>query len=204
MKLAEIDWVVLRGALIFLVIAVIVSVTLIFGGVHFGDQASREIGNQRRQLTSVRSQYQTIDDEQRVIELYLPQYEVLEERGVVGKERRLSWVETLKAVAEQVKLGSLRYELYPQKEFVAEFPLQQGVYKVYSSDMRLDMGLLHEGDLPVVLRELQRKATGLFTVSSCTLLRGSELITMQPKANNINATCELKWYTIKQPEVEGV
>ena len=197
MKLAEIDWVVLRGALILLVVALIVSVTLIYGGVHFGEQMSREIGTERRQLTSVRSQYQTIDDEQRVIELYLPQYEVLAERGIVGKEHRLSWVETLKAVAEEVKVPSLRYELYPQEEYVAEFPLRQGVYKVYSSEMRLDMGLLHEGDLPVVLRELQRKATGLFTVSRCQLIRSSQLVTMQPKAKNINASCQLKWYTIE-------
>ena len=203
MKLAEIDWVVMRGAMILLVVALIVSVTLIYGGVHFGEKMSREIGNERRQLTSVRSQYQTIDDEQRVIELYLPQYEALAERGIVGREHRLSWVETLKAVAEEVKLPSLRYELFPQEEYVAEFPLQQGVYKVYSSDMRLNMGLLHEGDLPLVLRELQRKATGLFTVSRCEMRRSSQVVTMRPKAQNINASCDLKWYTIKQPEVDG-
>ena len=203
MKLAEIDWVVMRGAMILLVVALIVSVTLIYGGVHFGEKMSREIGNERRQLTSVRSQYQTIDDEQRVIELYLPQYEALAERGIVGREHRLSWVETLKAVAEEVKLPSLRYELFPQEEYVAEFPLQQGVYKVYSSDMRLNMGLLHEGDLPLVLRELQRKATGLFTVSRYEMRRSSQVVTMRPKAQNINASCDLKWYTIKQPEVDG-
>ena len=203
MKLAEVDWVVVRGALIFLVVALIVSSTLAYAGVHFGEQAEQGINSERRQLTAVRSQYQTIDDKQRIIELYLPLYEILEERGIVGKERRLSWVETLKAVAEEVQLPSLRYELFPQEELVAEFPLQQGVYRVYSSEMRLDMALLHEGDLPVLLRELQRKATGLFTVSSCLLLRNGQVLTMTPKAKNITASCRLKWYTIKQPEVDG-
>lgn len=203
MKVAEIDWVVLRGALILLVIAIIVSVTLIYTGVHFGEEFDKEVKRDRRKLTSIRSEYQTIDDEQRVIELYLPLYRGLEERGIVGKERRLSWVETLKVVAEKVKLPSLRYELYPQEEYAAEIPLPQGVYKVYTSDMRLDMGLLHEGDLPLLLRELQRSSSSLFTVSRCSLRRNGAALTMKPKAKNVSASCNLQWYTIKQPEPDG-
>ena len=198
MKVAEIDWGVLRGAIIFLVVAVIVCVGLLYAGTHFTEIAVNELRQVKSGLFQVRSEYQTIDDEKRIIETYLPQYRELEESGIIGNEQRLSWVESLRRSAKTIKLPALRYELSPQEEYAAEFPLPGGAYKVYSSNMVIDAGLLHEGDLFALLRELNRSAVGLFTVSKCYLRGSPGGIRMEPKSKNVDARCDLRWYTIEQ------
>ncbi len=203
MKLAEIDWSVLRGALILLVVALLVSGGLFYGSSYVHDQVERENRSEQLNLTRVRSEYQTIDDEQRIIETYLPQYRTLEERGIIGSERRLDWVETLRAAAAKIRLPSLRYELFPQGEYRAEFPLPQGAYKVYESTMRLDLGLLHEGDLVALLAELNRNSEGLFTVSSCSIRRNGEQVRFEPNVPNISASCELRWLTVRGADEDG-
>lgn len=200
MKVGEVDWGVLRGAIVLLVLSLLISSALFYGGFYFDEQADRENSIEKRKLVKVRSQYQAIDDEQRIIETYLPQYTSLAERGIIGRERRLNWVETLRASASSIKLPSLRYALSPQSEYEAEYPYPKGLYKVYVSSMRLELGLLHEGDLSVLLRELNRNASGLFSVANCLMRRTRSEVTIDPKTANVNATCELRWFTIKQPQ----
>jgi hypothetical protein len=154
-------------------------------------------------LNQVRGEYQMIDDEQRVIETYLPQYEDLDTRGIIGEEERLNWIETLRDAALAIKLPSLQYELYPQEEYERDIPLPQGAFKVWSSTMRLDVGLLHEDDLVSLLRRINRGANGLFTVSSCSLRRELGEPKFEPRATNLTASCELEWLTIRQPVGEG-
>lgn len=202
MKASDIDWRVLRGALMLLGISILVCAALVYAGVHYGEIAANEMTNQRRQLISVRGEYQALDDEQKLMETYLPQYVALEDRGVIGKERRLDWIETLRAVAKEGRLTSLRYELFPQDEYTPEFPLPEGQYKVFSSGMRLDVGLLHEGDLAFLLRRLQKNSTGIFTLSKCSLRRKFSEVKIDPKAVNIDASCELRWFTVKLPQEE--
>jgi len=204
MKVGEIDWSVIRGAIAFLGVAVLVCGALAYTGIHFVDQAARVHATEKRKLNSVRAEYQAIDDEQRIMETYLPQYESLTGRGIIGAEKRLDWIETLRSAAERIKLPSLRYELSPQGPYKAQFPVSNGVYKVYASQMRLEAGMLHEGDLPVLLRELNRNAKGLYSVSRCFIRRSAPELQMRPRAQNINASCVLDWVTIRQPgEGEG-
>ena len=203
MRADQVDWSVIKGAIIFLVLSVIVCAGLFYAGTHFSELAVREYNQERSKLLSVRGEYQTIDDEKRIIETYLPKYEALEEDGIIGIEKRLSWVETLGDAAETIKLPALRYELRPREEYKPEFPLQQGTYQVFSSDMSLDVGLLHEGDLAALLRELNRNAVGLFSVSRCFLSGPPTTVQLDPKAKNVTARCDLRWFTIGRSEEDA-
>ena len=198
MKIGEVDWGVLRGSIIFFCVVVAGSCSLFYAGTHFTELAVNDLRQVKSKLFQVRGEYQTIDDEKRIIETYLPQYRALEERGIVGDERRLSWVESLRDSALKIKLPSLRYELLPQQLYQPEFPLPQGIYRVYVSEMTLDGALLHEGDLFALLRELNRSASGLFTVSSCHLSGPPGGIKLHPKAKIVGARRGLRWYTIEK------
>lgn len=203
MKWADIDWRILRGALIALVVAVGVSAGLIAGTYQFREnmQADKQLRNQL--LISARDRYQKLDEELRVLETYLPQYEALAEEGIVGPEHRLNWLESLRQAAEQIKLPSLRYQITAQTGFDPEADLSTGVFGIYSSTMELDLGLLHEEDLPALLSALDRLGHGFFRVEECALVRSQREFQRDPARANITARCSLNWLTIRPPgEVE--
>jgi hypothetical protein len=202
MKASDIDWGTLRGALIFLCAALIVSIALFAGGQYIWHKASDAHEAERSSLNSVRGQYQSLDDERRLIEDYLPRFEELDEKGIIGEEHRLNWVEALREAASLVKLPGLRYEIYEQKEYIPEFPVETGTLKLYGSDMSLEIALLHEGDLPALLRVLRRQAQGVYSVQECKLIRPDEELQRNPKKPNLRATCELTWFTIREPGEE--
>ncbi len=197
MKLAEIDWGILRGAIILLVLVVVVSGGLLGGSYYFWKKKDAEYQRENRALLAARSQYQNIDMEEKVIEDYFPRYKALETAGIIGNERRLDWIDTLRRAAQRVELPTLRYVIESQRLFRPEFPLPEGVFQVFASEMALDLGLLHEGDLPTLLADLNRNATGLYTVAECDLRRAQTEFIKNPNAVNLTAQCGLRWLTIK-------
>jgi len=200
MRLSEIDWSVLRGAMVGLALSVLASGAIFYAAFEFSEGVSREHQQRRAQLQRAQGEYQAVDEEQQVMDAYLPRFRALEEQGVVGEERRLDWVEALRDAAARLKLPSLRYEIAQQEVYEPELPLPESAFEVHASSMFLEMGLLHEGDLIAVLRELDRNASGLYSVSSCDLRRGGSGIRMEPKAENVLASCELRWFTVRKPE----
>jgi hypothetical protein len=58
------------------------------------------------------------------------------------------------------------------------------------------MRLLHEGDLFNILNRLNNNAKGIFSLSSCRLSQNGKIVE-SADAPNINAECDLQWFTIK-------
>jgi hypothetical protein len=199
MAMANIDWRVLRGAMILLVVSVVAGGSLLAWAATFEQGTEREYQRKQNVFRNARNRYQTLDDEQRMRETYLPKYRALQAEGVIGDELRLDWIEALRDAVLQVKPPSLTWEISSRAEHQPHFPLNTGVFKLYSSEMNLGMGLLHEGDLPAVLADLDRSGTGVFTVTGCVLSRVSKQTQQDPTKPNINASCDLLWYTIEPP-----
>lgn len=200
MKLDQIDWGVLRGALILLFISVAISGGLLGSSFHFWEKMDRMFKRERNALSGVRAQYQNIDEEEKIIEQYLPLYHDLESKGIIGKERRLDWIDSLRQASQRVELPMLRYVIDSQSIHEPEFKVPDGKFQIYSSNMQLDLGLLHEGDLDTLFADLDANATGLYTVSNCDLSRNHHQreFVKRADATNLRANCGLRWLTIKQ------
>jgi hypothetical protein len=153
---------------------------------------------QKKQLVAVRGQYRALDDSRRALELYLPQYRMFEDRGIVGPERRLDWIETVRRAAQETKLPSFRYQIFAQEPYFVDFLVQTGAYRAYASEMQVDLGLLHEGDLLSMLADLEARATGLFRVGKCRIRRIAKSIGRDPTRSNLIASCGIDWLTIRQ------
>lgn len=203
MKPSLIDWRVMRGSLALLALSLAAGGAAVAGGYYYQHAIDQRYRTEQRRLESVRTRYRTIDEERRLIERYLPAYHALVARGVVGRERRLAWIETLREVAEQIKLPSLRYEISAQMPYQPEIDLALGPFQVYESRMRLDLGLLHEGDLLRFLDALQAREVGLFLLRSCEIKRRATELVFAPRAVNLRALCELSWLTVHRPEGES-
>ena len=119
----------------------------------------------------------------------------LQERGVIGEEQRLDWVELLEAIRDTRRLLDLRYEIAPQR------PLEAGaagdfVFSV--SSMKVQMKLLHEEDLTRLLSDLRRQAKALIRIKGCNVERLPP--TVAERAGdwaNLQADCEIDWLTLR-------
>lgn len=195
----EIDWRALRGAIVLFALALVAGAAAAGGAIHFHDEAVRGYERQKARLGSIRSRYRTMDEQRRLIETWLPAFRALQAAGVVGEERRLAWIETLRAVAARVRLPSLRYRIERRTAYEAGLALD-GVHRPFSTVVHLEAGLLHEGDLERLLRELAVQGTGLHRVERCDVRRAGPDFVMRPDAVNLSAECELRWITLARPE----
>lgn len=202
MALAKADWKVLRGSIVMMSVSVIISGGLIYGGQQLASDADQQYRRDYARYQSARARYLTLDDQQRMIEQYYPRYKALEDAGIIGTERRLSWIETLRNMARGLKVPQMRYEISTQEEFEPTFTLPQGTFKVFATDMRLSAGLLHEGDLPAMLAALDEAADGMFSVAGCALEVRADAFPPQPNPRNpnVNAECRLQWFVVRKPE----
>lgn len=143
------------------------------------------------------------ETEKQEIRLYQPQFAALRERGLIGQESRLDWVEAMRQIQEQRKLMPISYELAPQQAVQLESAMELGDYRLQGSRMSMHMDLLHEGDLFVLLEDLRQRS--FFTVQDCTIKRAASGLSTA-LAPTLTADCTLNWLTLtsKPPSTSQV
>ena len=132
-----------------------------------------------------------------LLEQYRNLYTGYKSSGLVGEERRLSWIESLENTNKVLKLPTLSYSLLPQEKFIRPgLKVKSGV-ELSGSAMELTMGLLHEEDILAVLEGLRLSIKNLFTVESCSLSRSGKVgVPLNTKKTNLRSECTIRWVTI--------
>ncbi|MGH8119766.1 MAG: hypothetical protein ACRESK_04035 [Gammaproteobacteria bacterium] len=146
------------------------------------------------------ARYLAVNEEARLVQKYYPYILELQKRGVLGQERRLDWIETLHLSGRRLELSVLNYRIGVQEEYKEAFRDNGGAYRIYYSPMRLDINLLHEGELFRFFAELDGHAPGIYTVRSCRLSRLHGEINYTAVQDNIRTECELLWFNIKKQD----
>ena len=194
----DIDWSVIRGSLIALVLSLGVSSSLVVGSYYFRDAMQTDFNRNNALFMSISNRYLAIDEEERQINKYYPQFLKLYERGVIGSEKRLNWIEVLRQTGTEIKLPSLIYSISSQRAYTPAYPMSLGRFKVFASEMELQLALGHEGDLFDLLNVMDRDAEGTFSVNVCEFQISGDIVEVEnPNAANIIANCSIDWYTIK-------
>jgi hypothetical protein len=148
--------------------------------------AARKLEVERR-LARVRT-------EEQEIKARTQQFQQMEQTGMVGQEKRLDWTELLRDLQQQLRLSGMSYEFGPQ------IPLETSTdkgYAFYSSQLKIQLRLLHEEDLLNFINRLQREAKAMILVRGCKLVR-------PPAANSaggaasLNAECTMEWVTLRR------
>ena len=193
----NIDWVTLRWPLIMFAIALVVSVSLGYAGMQLKQSGQQEYEQAVSSLRSTHQRYRDLVNDIDLLEQYRNLYTEYKATGLVGKERRLSWIESLEATNGVLRLPTLSYNLLPQEDFERpDLKVKQGVV-VNSSPMDLSMGLLHEEDLFALLEGLRLSIKNLFTVDKCSLNRESGIErSLDTRQVNLRSNCTIRWVTI--------
>jgi len=194
---SDIDWRVLRGSVILLLVSLLVGGVALASSYRFWSAQDVSLKRERSRLVSTRGQYHALDEEEDIIATYLPRYAELERQGIIGREQRLDWIDALRQASREAKVLRLEYVIDAQRQFQTGLELNVGDYRVYASSMRMDLGLLHEGDLLRLLEDLRGEVSGLFGVNGCHVSRAHPELRAVPDERNLEARCVLNFITIR-------
>ena len=197
MKREDLDWPVLTGALVTLLVSVVVSGALIGGGFYFQKQMLLDFTRNNAQFQAISQRYLAVDEEEKLIRKFYPRFIELYNKGIIGKEQRLNWLEVLRESGDRIRLPSLSYEIKSQEVYAPQFSASLGRYQLFSSKMALTMQMLHEGDMVSLFQLLDAHAAGAYSVTECRFSKATPEIDMNPVKGNIVTKCDLNWFTIK-------
>lgn len=192
----------IRKALIsFSAVFVTMTTIVVLSDVYRWDAEEKDM-RANREMRQWRSKIDEANRSNQILVSHENSYKALKAKSVIGDEDRLSWVEVLHRVAEEHGLASIKYNIASQVMVDKKaLGIRYSGMDIFRSVMSLDMKLMHEDDLVAVLGALKREAKGLFSVDKCDIQRLS--VRREPGAGRVNpenlqAFCELSWYTFKK------
>jgi len=200
MKLEKKDWQTLQTPIFILAAVTAAVISLFTAAQYFNTNQEQALLNQQNQLNAARQRYQSSGAEKAMITEYLPRYQALIIKGFVGEERRIEWVEALREQHKNHKLFGIKYGISHQEKYTPVFAANLGGFTLNRSVMKLDLDMLHEGDLLQLTESLNTKNTAPFILRDCeiTRLNPAGQISNQLIAN-LHAQCELDWLTLREP-----
>ena len=181
-------------------VAVAASVAIVSFSSKQYAQSQRMHRDQIVALQDAKTRYQRSGEERETVMRYIMAYRQLEKIGFIGPERRLDWVESLRAANAQAGLFAVDYQMLAQQPFAYVTSDSAIADRIKQSNMRLSFGLLHEADLMKLFRGLAARQPGLFSITECSLDRAGREGAPLPRQANLTAQCELSWITIVSKE----
>lgn len=194
------DWIKLKIPLIKLGIVVFVSLCCIAAADYFSSQQAESLQQQTLLLSNAQQRFRASGAEKETIITYLPQYKALIANGFVGEERRIEWVELLRELHKNEKLFGISYAINQQEVYQPVFASSLGGFKLYRSVMKLELDMLHEGDILRLTESLGAASASRFILRDCELTRLNAGLSLQ-LTPNMHAKCELDWLTLREPEL---
>lgn len=199
MTLARKDLASMKLPGVVLLTALVVAFVLIDMSAATRDRTAQQLNAHRSALREAQQRYHRAGEEVELIRRYLPEYRQLQERGFVGPEQRVNWIEGLRAANQRAGLFGVKYQMSAQAPFLYVSQANPMARQIRHSQMRLSFGLVHEGELMRLFRELEEQKSGVFALTGCSLDRGARTGNPLPREANLNAECEISWLTI-EPE----
>jgi hypothetical protein len=136
-----------------------------------------------------------IAEEEREVKEKLDVYRNLKRLNILGEERRLEWADAMARIRTQRELLDLRYRVERQK-LLTSAPGKPANVDFFASTMKVQMALLHEGDLLRFLADLRESGNGYYSVKRCSLARTATAATGVTITSRLRADCEIDLITI--------
>lgn len=155
----------------------------------------------RAQLSAAKERFVRVAEEEREIRDNLVHFRRMADRGMVGAEKRLEWIEAIAATRTRRHLFEVRYKVEPQRP--VDYPgISQNVKGpgavFMASRVKLDIQLLHEEDLLNFLADLNAAGNSYLSARDCELARiegGGP--SGGPLRARLRASCVIDFITLK-------
>ncbi len=192
-KLKQGDVELLRGALLFLTAAIVLSAVWWVGSWQYRHMVEGEQDSAQRRLNATRAQLDNARAQQKYFNENQMTYGELRTRGLFGEEKRLDWIETIKQLRDRHQIFTIDYDIAAQRPLGAE----ASNVAAFSSKIDLQFTVFHEQDLLDFLADFKARAPGIFILDSCVLKRQS-LGASGGLESNLAGACTMQWITVKE------
>ena len=158
----------------------------------------------KNERSLARDRLERISEEEREVKERIEVYRRLRNLNIIGRERRLEWIDAIQRIRTGREMLDVRYRIEPQKSLLS-LPGKPAGIDFYSSALKVDVALLHEGDLLAFLGDLRESGNQYTSVQRCTMTRSGVSAAAGPSlAARLRAQCEIHLITIvdraaKQP-----
>ena len=115
----------------------------------------QQLAGAREQRNQARDRLTRIAEEEKEVSDKLEVYRRLKNLHILGEEQRLEWADAMTRIRNTRELLDLRYSVGRQQT-IASVPGKPANVDFYSSTMRVDIALLHEGDRFQLYRIIKR------------------------------------------------
>jgi len=149
-------------------------------------RAERAQANER--LTRIAEEEKEVNDK-------LAVYLRLKSLHILGEEQRLEWADAMTRIRTTSELLDVRY-LVERQRLLSAFPGKPAGVDFFASTMKVDIALLHEGDLLTFLRELRGSGNAYYSVKRCAITRTGIAPTGASIVPRLRAACEIDLITI--------
>ncbi len=200
MNVTTSDFVRIRWALGFLILATLIGYALATTSRKLTEAAHADQLRLQAQQRDIRARLTRAPEEEQELRSKIALFHELQQRGIIGQEERLDWVEQIGRIKAERRLLDVQYEIAAQKSVdSALLPAgaTAGEYEFMSSTMNLQMQLLHEDDLLGFLDDLRKSVHAQLLVRECAIDRlppGTD----RRVAAQLRATCTIDWITLRE------
>jgi hypothetical protein len=190
--------------------AVLIALALLGGGLAAIWSANQALLVANRSLAGVQADRKKaaerlarISEEEREVNQKLDVYRRLQSLRILGEERRLEWADAITRIRKERELLDLSYRVDRQRLLLSA-PGKPGNVDLYASTMRVNLALLHEGDLLRFLGDLRESGNAFYAVRRCALARTGQAATGTSITPRLRADCDIELVTMidggaKQP-----
>jgi len=189
----------LRVPLALAIVLLALGAACVLTSEHYLD-AGRKIQDATRQSRiAAQSRVSKVSEEEREIRDSVVYYEEMRQRGMLGEQTRLDWIESIARIKNIRKLFEIRYNFEAQRTLDYPGIVSTGAADFVVSRLRLDMLLLHEADLLNFLADLQAAGMAHVSVRSCTVTRIERGPTLSATAlqPRLRAECHVDLVSVK-------
>ena len=157
--------------------------------------AEQQLAAARGERAQAREKLTRIAEEEKEVNDKLAVYRRLKELHILGEEQRLEWADAMTRIRTSRELLDLRYIVERQRVLVSA-PGKPANVDINASTMKVDIALLHEGDLLAFLRDLRDSGNAFYAVKRCLISRTGTAATGTSIVPRLRAECDIDLITI--------
>lgn len=157
--------------------------------------AARQLAAARTERSQAQERLTRIAEEEKEVNDKLAVYRRLKSLHILGEEQRLEWADAMTRIRTTRELLDLRY-LVDRQRSLNVFPGKPAGVEFFASTMRVEIALLHEGDLLGFLRELRDSGNAYYSIKRCAIARTGTAPTGTSIVPRLRADCEIDLITI--------
>lgn len=157
--------------------------------------AARQLAAARTERSQAQERLTRIAEEEKEVNDKLAVYRRLKSLHILGEEQRLEWADAMTRIRTTRELLDLRY-LVDRQRSLSVFPGKPAGVEFFASTMRVEIALLHEGDLLGFLRELRDSGNAYYSIKRCAIARTGTAPTGTSIVPRLRADCDIDLITI--------